>query len=86
MKQAMEQTEQTTENNTKSAVETLYESGKHRVSDVIWEKIKSVYHDVIVQLAIPEENGKSCGKYLWTYVFFTRTLSSVKPTKRPMLL
>ena len=32
-----------------------YESGKHRVSDVIWEKIKSVYHDVIVQLAIPEE-------------------------------
>ena len=31
-----------------------YESGKHRVSDVIWEKIKSVYHDVIVQLAIPE--------------------------------
>ena len=30
MKQAMEQTEQTTENNTKSAVETLYESGKHR--------------------------------------------------------
>ncbi len=32
-----------------------YESGKHRVSDGIWEKIKSVYHDVIVQLAIPEE-------------------------------
>ena len=32
-----------------------YESGKHRVSDGIWERIKSVYHDVIVQLAIPEE-------------------------------
>ncbi len=32
-----------------------YESGKHRVSDVIWERIKTVYHDVIVQLGIPEE-------------------------------
>lgn len=32
-----------------------YESGKHRVSDAIWERIKSVYHDVMVQLGIPEE-------------------------------
>ena len=41
-----------------------YESGKHRVSDVIWEKIKSVYHDVIVQLAIPEEMPNEAKKEL----------------------
>jgi DNA-binding transcriptional regulator YiaG len=41
-----------------------YESGKHRVSDVIWEKIKSVYHDVIVQLAIPEEMPDEAKKEL----------------------
>jgi DNA-binding transcriptional regulator YiaG len=32
-----------------------YESGKHRISDVIWERIKSVYHDHLVKLGIPEE-------------------------------
>ena len=41
-----------------------YESGKHRVSDGIWEKIKSVYHDVIVQLAIPEEMPDEAKKEL----------------------
>ena len=41
-----------------------YESGKHRVSDVIWEKINSVYHDVIVQLAIPEEMPDEAKKEL----------------------
>ena len=41
-----------------------YESGKHRVSDGIWEKIKSVYHDVIVQLAIPEEMPNEAKKEL----------------------
>ena len=41
-----------------------YESGKHRVSDGIWERIKSVYHDVIVQLAIPEEMPDEAKKEL----------------------
>ena len=41
-----------------------YESGKHRVSDVIWEKIKTIYHDVLVQLAIPEEMPDEAKKEL----------------------
>ena len=39
-----------------------YENGKHRVGKAIWERIKTVYNDVIVQLAIPEEIPDEEGK------------------------
>ena len=29
-----------------------YENGKHRVGKAIWERIKTVYHDVLVQLGM----------------------------------
>lgn len=39
-----------------------YENGKHRIGKEIWERIKTVYNDVIVQLAIPEEIPDEEGK------------------------
>ena len=41
-----------------------YESGKHRVGKAIWERIKTVYHDVLVQLGIPEEIDDEAKKEL----------------------
>ena len=32
-----------------------YENGKHRVGKAIWERITTVYNDVLTQLGIPEE-------------------------------
>ena len=41
-----------------------YENGKHRVGKAIWERIKTVYHDVLVQLGIPEEIDDEAKKEL----------------------
>lgn len=41
-----------------------YENGKHRVGKAIWERIKTVYHDVMAQLAIPEEMPDEAKKEL----------------------